>query len=157
MPTHSRGLIVSYGDDSVLLATANYRGYDVSPYKDTISGISPADLGKVAWIKLDNGWYGPLLIVDAGARHHFYDLVYVKHEIAEVGNRLRALMQFTYSEQGEVYVGLCPPTADSIAVRYQPYLKFSDEGGLTWREWPRQEKPVKCDGWNSYEVFEGAQ
>lgn len=149
---------MAYGSDYVLKASAEYRGWDVSPYKDIISGMSPSDLGKVAWVRLEDGtYYGPLLVGDSGARHDFYKLVYVNHEIAEIGNRLRELMGFTYSEWGEVVVSLCPPASDSIPVRYQPYLKWDSSGGLDWREWPKQQMPVNCTGWGDGSVYDGAQ
>lgn len=159
-PDHSYGRLVSYGSDWLIERNAEYRGYTLSPYRDGcgISGISPSSLGKIAYIRIsESEWYGPCLVVDVGARRDFYSLVYEKHEIAEVGDRLRELLGFQYSQWGEVFIGLCPPPPDSIAVRYQPYLKFSDEGGLNWKSWPKQEMPVKCTMYGDGRIYEGAQ
>lgn len=150
-PTHARGLLVTYGPDSLANANAIYRGYSLDAFRDRcgLSVMSPADLGRIVWVRLNDGsWYGPCSGVDVSARHDFYDNVYVRHEIAEVTYTLRDKLRFVYgsSQQGQIYIGLCPPTVRTIPVRYEPKpLKFSGEKNPLIA-FPRQEQPVDCAG-----------
>lgn len=158
-PQHSQGLLVAYGNQLLVEANADYRDIDLSPYWNRcgISAISPRDLAKIVWVKADDKWLGPCIFIDAGARHHFYNLVYVNHEIAEIPFWMADMMGFENGEWGEIFIGLCPPTDDSLAVEYQPFLKFDDSGYLLWREWPRQQMPVQCSDWGADVTYEGAQ
>lgn len=150
-PTHAEGLLVYYGPDWLARANADYRGYSLADMRDNcgLSLRSPSDLGKIVWVALPDGqWYGPCLSVDVGARHDFYSLVYVKREIAEVTATLRDLLQFKYgsSAWGQIYIGLCPPPANSFAHLYQPPLSYSSESNFVWRRWPKQQTPIDCHG-----------
>lgn len=147
-PHHSKGLLVLYGNDSLAKANAEYRNYDITNFHQDcgVALMSPADLGKIVWIRLPDGsYYGPCLSIDTGARHDFYDLIYVKHEIAEVTETLAKRLRFPHgsSAQGEIYIGQCPPPAWSEPREYQPKLVFSNEP-TPYREWNKQQHPIEC-------------
>lgn len=152
-PTHARGLLVYYGNDHLAYANADYRGYSLREMRDAcgLSLMSPADLGKIVWVRLNDGsWYGPCSSVDVSARVDFYANVYIRHEIAEVTSTLRDKLQFIYgsSATGEIYIGLCPPNIESKtrAYAYEPQpLKFSGENN-PYMQWPRQDVPIDCNG-----------
>ncbi len=148
-PRHAEGLLVYYGPDWLAEANADYRGYSLNGFRDRcgLAVMSPADVGKVVWVRLLSGeWYGPCLAVDVGARHDFYDLVYMKREVAEVTTTLRDLLKFKYGSSGwgEIYVGLCPPEGESKAEEYQPLLSYSQEPSPTFWPYPKQQWPMEC-------------
>lgn len=161
MPIHSQGLLVRYGNQSLVEANATYHEVDLSPYWNRcgLSAISPSDMFKVVWVRnpTTGEWLGPCVFIDAANRKHFETIVYTNHEVAEIPFWLADILGAEFGQWGEVSVSLCPPTDDSIAVRYSPQLRRDSGGSLGWRYWPKQELPVACDGWDSYEVFEGAQ
>ncbi len=128
MPSHVVGNFVYYGPQYLIEANARYRGYDLSFYRDRcgMSAISPADLGKIVWIRIGSSWYGPCLFVDVGAWQDFYTLVYINHEIAELGEVQRAMLDFVSIREGELSVSLCPPRRQSRPQAYQPPLEWSN-------------------------------
>lgn len=149
MPTHSRGLLVTYGPQRLIESAARYRGYDLSHYRDRcgVSAISPSDLGLVVWLRIDGGkWFGPCLTVDVGARIHWHSIVYVNKEIAEVPRWMAERFEFRHgsSGHGEVYKGLCPPAPDSVAEVYQPPLYWQEYGPNPHIRIPTQQIPVDC-------------
>lgn len=149
MPPHSQGLLVTYGSQHLIEVNAQYRGYDLSYYKNRcgVSAISPSDIGKVVWLRVEGqDWYGPCLTVDAGARRHFYHLVYVNHEIAEVPVWMAERFKFPHgsSRQGEVFRGLCPPHSESIPEDYAPPLLWDEYGPNPYFKIPDQQIPVDC-------------
>lgn len=147
-PHHAEGLIVLYGNDHLAKANAEYRGYDLSKFKQRcgLAVMSPSDLGKVVWVKDATGeWYGPCLAVDVGARHDFYDLIYVKHEVAEVTETLAKRLRFPHGSSiwGEIFIGQCPPPIWSEPREYRPKLVF-DNSPTPYREWNKQQYPIEC-------------
>lgn len=111
--------------------------------------MSPADLGKVVWMRVQDGrWLGPCLAVDVSGRHDFYANVIVRHEIIEVGARLRSQMgDFPFSTMGEAWLGACPTVLSwrgGAAQPYAPELEWTAAGErrpLFW-PYPKQEWPL---------------
>ena len=129
MPSHVKGNFVYYGPQYLIEANAEYRGYDLSFYRDRcgLSAISPADLGKIVWIKMSDGsFYGPCLFVDVGAWQDFYTLVYIR--------------------DGELSVSLCPPGKRSRPEVYQPPLEWSNGPvySVSNYPYPKQQMPMEC-------------
>jgi len=149
-PAHAEGLLVRYGPQWLVESVAEYRGYDLTPYPDRcgLSLISPSDLGKIVWVRqADETWYGPCLAVDVAAREHFAQIVYAYWEVAEVPNHITAMMGFCCGQMGEIFIGVCPPGADSQAAWYQPPRRFdSDPQSVTPNMWPypEQQLPETC-------------
>ncbi len=148
MPAHAQGLLVVYGSQQLVEANAAFHGYDLSPYRDRcgLSAISPADLGRVMWIRTGGDWYGPCLAVDVAAIRDFYNVVYVNGEIAEIGRLQSDLFGFRYSAFGEVAVSLCPPALSSAPQWYSPPLREAAPGQIEPSMWPYppQEFPTDC-------------
>src|SRR3990167_5316997 len=150
-PQHAEGLLVRYGPQWLVEAVAEYRGYDLSPYPDRcgLSLISPSDLGKIVWVRqLDGSWYGPCLAMDVAARKDFAWIVYYAQEVAEVPNSISEKMGFANGQWGEVYIGDCPPSSDSVPQVYRPpYELDKDPNSVTPSMWPypAQQYPVNCE------------
>jgi hypothetical protein len=149
MPQHSMGLLVNYGDQSYIEGNAEFRGYDLSHYprRCGVASVTPSLLGRIVWVRRENtAWYGPCLVVDVMARHHFYDGVYVKHEILEVPRWLCDWLGFQNGAQGYVWVGQHPPDrAPGPAREHQPWLTLDtgqDAHPLFW-PYPPQQLPVR--------------
>jgi len=148
MPTHAEGLLVAYGSQGLVEANAEYRGYDLSPYwqRCGVATMSPADLGKIIWLKVDGGeWLGPCLAVDVAAQVDFDRIVYKMHEVAEVPFWMAEMMGFENGGWGQVYIGDCSPGDGSVAQTYAP-LKTEWQGEarpLFW-PYPTQELPRDC-------------
>ena len=147
LPQHAEGRLVRYGPQYLVEANAEFRGYDLSPYRDRcgLAAMSPADLGRILWLRLPGGeWYGPCLVVDVAMRKHFYTYVQEYQEIVEVGDRQRKLLgDWPSSAWGEVFVGRCPPRLG------QPILyRLTDvrQGGphSSFYPYPAQEIPARC-------------
>lgn len=150
-PVYSEGLLVVYGGDQLVQANADWRGYTLDPYPCGASGISPAMLGRIVWFRVEHSdWEGPCLIVDAVARKHAYDSIYVRQEIAEVSRATAAKLGFEYGSWGYAFFGACPPNADSLFVQpmlYQPPLVWDyppDDGNRSFYPYPEQQLPVNC-------------
>lgn len=152
MPKHVNGLLVLYGSQRLSEANAEYRGYDLRPYKCGLAVMSPGDLGKVVWVRATGSeWFGPCLAVDTSAWKDFYANVYVRKEIAEIDIRAANALGFDHGIKGEAYVGLCPPEEGaSIAVSYapEPNLVYYTDGdsaplNLFW-PFPKQQMPINC-------------
>lgn len=146
-PAHARGLVLLYGPDWLAEANARYRGYTLEPYwrECGLSVISPADLGKIVWVRVPFGqWFGPCLGVDTAARGDFYHIVYENREVAEVTQTLQKLMGFQFGMQAEIFIGPCPPQWSHAAHSYIPPLSFSNERRLIFKQWPAQQLPVDC-------------
>jgi len=124
LPQHAEGKLVRYGPDYLAHANAEYRGYDLTDFGGCgVALMSPADLGKIVWLRIPGGeWIGPCLSVDSARRVDFHRYVYSVREIAEVtDSTIAALGGFEHQAWGEVWVGRCPPTA-SIPALYSPPL-----------------------------------
>ncbi len=152
MPQHAVGKLVWYGSQNLVEANAEYRGYDLTGYKDRcgVATMSPTDLGKVMWLRAPTrtGWYGPCLAVDVAARIHFARAVYYVNEIVEVSTKVRDLYGFENGIWGEVYVGACPPPLLMLrdAELYSPPLErdiYRPEQRYSFYPYPAQELPDK--------------
>jgi hypothetical protein len=128
------GLIVLYGNQRLVEANADWRGYSLDPYKDRcgFATMSPANLGHIGWfwVEQTESWFGPCLAVDVSALKDFYANVYVRKEIAEVGKNIATVLDFRYGEQGWVFLGVCPPGRDptSVVAPYEPLLRMHPLG-----------------------------
>jgi len=149
MPKQANGLLVLYGPPSLAQINAEFHGYDLKDYACGLSLMSPADLGKVVWVrKKDGKWFGPCLSIDTARRQDFWDYVYNKHEVAEVDSRAADALGFDHGIKGEVYVGLCPPDHGQ-AVDYNPDLAFdeftqNDSYMHYFWPYPPQQRPCLC-------------
>lgn len=145
MPSHAEGILLLYGSQRLVELNAEYRGYDLTPYRDRcgLSTISPSDLGKIVWIKTGSGWYGPCPAVDVAATRDFYKIVYETQEVAELA-RPQMEMFGKLVTWGEVFVGNCPD--DSVPSQlYRPPLELVKP----YREpsmwpYPAQQIPSGC-------------
>ena len=151
LPTHAQGRLVRYGPQWLIEANAEFRSYDLAPYRDRcgLAVMSPADLGKIVWVRLPGeAWYGPCLAVDVAMRKHFYQYVEVYREVAELGDQQRRLLgNWPASTWGEVFVGACPPAPS--AGQPQPYrLAQIQEGGphASFYPYPPQQRPRRDCG-----------
>jgi len=150
-PVYSEGLLVVYGGDQLVQANADWRGYTLEGYAGGLSGISPAMLGRIAWVRVENSdWLGPFLVIDAVAKAHAYESIYVRHEIAEVSRATGAELGFEYGSWGYAFFGACPPNADSHldqALPYEPPLIWDAppyDGHRSFYPYPEQQFPVDC-------------
>ena len=92
LPNHASGTIVNYGDSQLMQDQAIYRDYDLNGYVSGIAVMSPSDLGRPFWIRVNNVWYGPFLAVDTSTRHDFCDNVGYRREVAEVPSNIMRIM-----------------------------------------------------------------
>lgn len=111
-PTLSRGLLVVYGGQRLVQANANYHGYSLAPTHGCgLASISPAMLGRVAWVSVDGiHFVGPCLVVDVVGRDAAFDSIWGRHEVAEVSRATAAALGFTHGAQGYISFSDCPPT-----------------------------------------------
>jgi len=82
-PEHTYGKMVFYGYGA-MEATAEYRGFDTSDCIGNIALMSPIDIGRKAWIKVDSEWYGPFCSVDCARKGDMYSIVVIREEVVEV-------------------------------------------------------------------------
>lgn len=84
-PIYSKGRMTFYGPQ-VMRATAEYRGisYDENGCIDGVALMSPIDIGKKVWIKIDEEWLGPFCSVDCARRGDMYSIVVYRQEVVEV-------------------------------------------------------------------------
>lgn len=148
-PKLSAGLIVDYGDRSYIEGNAEYRGYDLAPYfhRCGIASISPAHLGRIAWVWVDGAKpYGPCLVVDVMARHHACEGIR-RGEVAEVPTYIMEWFGAKNGMQGYVFFGVCAPAEDyMLPRRYRPPITF-DDGSVAqpifW-PYPKAQPPQPC-------------
>lgn len=159
MPIYAQGKLVWYGNQRLVEANAEYRGYDLSFYKERcgVAVMSPTDLGKIVWIRPRpvegeplGPWYGPCLSVDVAARAHFARTIGFMREIAEVSTIIKEEFGFEYGVWGQIYVGQCPsPTLDLLRPDdYDPELvedKYNAHIAYSLYPYPEQEIPIDCD------------
>lgn len=113
-PQYTKGAAVWYAP-GVMEATCEVRGLDLQGYVDGVAMMSPADIGKVVWIKGPLGWEGPFLVCDCGVRGQVWEMVMDRGEVIEVGWRTAARWGLGPHEGGwklkgvEVFVGDVPP------------------------------------------------
>jgi hypothetical protein len=148
-PTHSQGTLVVYGDDALIAANVAWHNYDLTGYAFGLSGISPAMLGRVAWVRVPGGrWMGPGLVIDVVARSDAIESIYTRQEIAEVSRATARALGFTNGGRwGEVWFGQCPPTYDGEPELYRPPLALDYapfEHTPSFYPYPKQVKPIDC-------------
>ena len=150
MPRHAFGLIGNYGSVRTTEANALYRSYSMEGFECGGALMSPSDIGKVFWLRRPGGkWFGPCLSVDVASRKDFYTYVTLQGKILEVDERGMKFLDAEHGTQGEVYVGVCPPPATSVAREYSlPYVKFDPEGDR-WTYWKHglriQQRPLTVE------------
>ena len=134
-PKHSAGLLVNYGSQGVVEANADWHGYDLAlvPNRCGLASISPAHLGRLAYVRTDGAWRGPCLVVDVVARRDAYGSIFERHEIAEVSRDMAGALNFEYGAQGEIWFSSCPPMGTSQPLPYAP--------PLAWDAWPYHRTP----------------
>ncbi len=162
MPTHVEGKALFYGPYA-MDATAEYRGIEYDDCLGGVSLMSPIDIGKKAWVKIDDIWYGPYCVVDCSRRGDMYTNVVYREDVIEINFEL-ALEVGMVSEHKdgeyevyewfkwvEVLVDVSPEeySFDSEPIYYKEYflenLEFATEYEpsviLTldgrWKEWGR--------------------
>lgn len=89
-PQYTSGRMVFY-HPGVMQATAEYRGID---YDDCVGGVSlmsPIDIGRKVWIKVNDEWHGPFCVVDCAKKGDMYSVVVYRQEVIEV--------DFSFAEQ----------------------------------------------------------
>lgn len=145
-PAHSAGLLGLYGNDALVRANADWRGYSLVGYAFGLSAISPAMLGRVAWVRVPGGrWIGPGLVVDSVARKDAYASIYQRREIAEVSRAVAERLGFEFGAQGEICFCVCPPGTDSVAEPYAPALAWDTgepDHTPSFFPYPIQQAPV---------------
>lgn len=84
-PSYITGNLVFYGPYA-MDATAEYRGidYEEQGCLGGISLMSPMDIGKKAWIRIDGEWRGPYCVVDCARRGDMYSIIVYRDEVVEV-------------------------------------------------------------------------
>ena len=84
-PRYTSGKMVFYGPYA-MDATAAYRGinYQEKGCLGGISLMSPIDIGKKAWVKVEDLWYGPFCVVDCAKKGDMYSIVVTRREAVEV-------------------------------------------------------------------------
>ena len=151
-PQYSQGLIVVYGNQRLVEANAAWRGYDLSriPGRCGLSGISPAELGRLAWVSIDGITFsGPCLVVDAVGRIDAYGSIFIRHEIAEVSRATAAALGFAYGAPGYIYFGVCPPDHPMSALPYAPPLALDVppyDATPSFYPYPPQQPGEPCPG-----------
>jgi hypothetical protein len=106
---------------------AEYRGYDITGYSCAGALMSPADLGKIFWLRTTGHWIGPCLSVDTAARKDFARAVYRDNEIAEIDYQTSHALGFEFGSLGEIWIGACPPVVHSVAHEYRPEFSVDTE------------------------------
>lgn len=111
-PNYIQGKMVFYGP-SVMKATADYRGID---YEEMgciggVSLMSPIDIGKRVWIKVENKWHGPFCSVDCARKGDMYSIIVDRDEVVEV--------EFGFSES--LGMTSLTPSGDKIYTVYEWY------------------------------------
>lgn len=139
MPPLSSGLVVAYGDDRLMADQIAYRDYSTRGlwHECGVAVMSPAMLGRIAWVRTTGPWVGPCVVADVVAQHHYARAVYVLGEVVEVSDRVRLALGFKNGADGQVWFGPCPPPDDWTAPRpYHPALRYAAAGERRPAFWP---------------------
>jgi hypothetical protein len=110
MPSHVEGKMVFYAPGA-MDATARYRELSCNDCVGYVSLFSPSDIGRKAWIKIDNRWYGPFLSVDCAKRGDIYSVVVIREEVIEV--------EFEFAEK----LGMAEKTDDNGGHKVMEWYK----------------------------------
>lgn len=122
-PALSSGWLVAYGNQRLIQANADWHHYDLKSTRGCgLSSISPAMLGRVAWVSVDGvHWQGPCRVVDVDGRDDALRAIYQRQEIGEISFDLLASYGFKYGTRGYLYFGPCPHLATTFTPQpYQP-------------------------------------
>jgi hypothetical protein len=148
-PTYSQGRLFNYGDKNrvTIEANARFHGYTLAPYPNRcgMASISPAMLGRIAWVRTPGHNWIECLVVDVDGRDDAYRAIYRDHEIAEVPDWMASQLGFSHGADGYVFFGVCPPRSETPQF-YAPPLVLDTVGEVTPSFFPysKQEKPVDC-------------
>ena len=129
LPSHASGTIVNYGDPQLVRDQADYRGYDLTGYTSGIAVMSPVDLGKAFWLRVNGAWYGPFLAVDTSRRDDFCASAGYRREIAEVPRNI--FEQMTRE--------CCIEEAEILAYGERPDMATDYREAIEWRYVPEGE------------------
>jgi hypothetical protein len=148
-PQLSIGLIGVYGNQRLVDANAEFHGYDLQPTGGCgLSSISPAHLGKLAWISFDRyNWIGPCLVVDVVARGDAYGSIYQRHEISEIRRSDLERFGLEWGGTGYMWFGACPPITTGPAQEYRPELKWDYppyDRTPSMYPYPEQQEVIRC-------------
>jgi len=161
-PVHITGSATFYAP-GVMRATANYRGMDLTGYLDGVAMMSPADIGRVVWLRRPGlDWEGPFLVVDCARRNDMYNVIVHRHEVVEVGFRTalgwgmvdgtaKSWKTLTWRLDGiEVWKGRYLPSSElMMPVVYKDWWLSMVEYATGWEkmpvhnEWPSPPAPNK--------------
>ncbi len=132
-PVHTVGKATWYAP-GLMRATAEYRGMELEGFVDGVSLYSPADIGKVVWIKRSGFvWEGPFLVVDCSQRNHMFTTVTYIGEVVEVSfetARRWGMVTGSYEDYREIdwmirnvelFIGELPP-ADAEPISYAEWF-----------------------------------
>lgn len=147
MPRHASGRLVRYGGDYLARVNADFHGYTLPASGCGLAVMSPADLGKLVWVRVPGGpWVGPCRSVDVAKRTDFLAYVNDLEEIVEITDSTRAQLGITENVFGEAYVGQCPPERETMAAVYHVNPRFSTEPTPSFCcPYAEQEREVKCN------------
>lgn len=128
-PALSYGMLYAYGNQNLIQANADWHGYSLRPTRGCgFASISPAMLGRTAWISVDGlHWVGPCRVVDVDGRDDALGAIYYRHEIGEISFDMLHSFGYQYGTVGYIYFGPFPRLAASFTPqRYAPpeYLDY---------------------------------
>jgi len=83
-PVYTKGNMVFYAP-LLMESTAHYHKIDLDGYLGGVALMSPADMGKEVWIKVEGIWYGPFISVDCARIRDMYGVIGSRGEVVEVG------------------------------------------------------------------------
>jgi len=137
-PRYTSGKMVFYGPYA-MDATAAYREIDYQE-EGCLGGIalmSPIDIGKKAWIKVEDLWYGPFCVVDCARKGDMYSIISTRGEAVEINFDFAHKMGMVSAFNGsyEIYKWQIPV---EIIVNMNPYVyfeKYPDEKPLAYKEY----------------------
>ena len=105
-PVYSKGNMVFYAP-GMMKSTADYHKIDLDGYLDGVALMSPTDMGKEVWIKVDSIWYGPFISVDCARISDIYGVIGSRGEVVEVGFETAVMLGMAeltgYNQNGYKY------------------------------------------------------
>lgn len=101
MPEYTYGKATYYAPGA-MEATMEYRALD---YEDCIDGItlmSPIDIGRKAWVRIEDEWHGPFCVVDCARKGDMYSVAVYRETVMEFSfNYAEKLGLASYNEHSE--------------------------------------------------------
>lgn len=146
---HRSGWLTVYGNQPIVEANADFRGYDLSlsPRRCGLAAISPSMLGQIVWVRTSHGQWEMCYVVDVVSRVDWFNYTDSGY-LADLPRWLVAEWGSAYGVYGEFYLGACPPGESSQASDFQPQYEIDAERpvrGYSGWPYPAQQQPVECD------------